>query len=103
MDGSATREIFCEKHREGIPGVTPHMLRSIEKADLFGEYELDHLLLIISALWPSEACREVMGTMAVHVMGRKREVHKSAQAKPEAPRVTDRFFPRSRPASQPSA
>ncbi len=103
IDGSATREIFCEKHHEVIPGVTPNMLRSIEKADLFGDYELDHLILVISALWPSEACREVMGGKAVHVIGRKQEAYKSVQAKPEPPRVTDRFFPRSRPASQPTA
>lgn len=101
IDGSATREIFCEKHHDVLPGVTPSMLRSIEKADLFGNYELDHLLLIISVLWPSEACREVMGTKAVHVISRKKETH--VELKPQPPRLTDRFFPRSRPASQPTA
>lgn len=70
-NGFLTREDFCVAKAAQIPGVTPEMLKSIEKGDLGGAYEFHHLMLVVGALWHSDRCRDAMGTLAGRVWARK--------------------------------
>ncbi len=84
--GAATREDLLQMKSLELDGVTPEMLRSVEKGDLFGSYKLNHLLQIVSALWDGPRCREIMGEKARQVFVRAQDARR---ADPATRRITN--------------
>ena len=73
--GCTSREEFCTKYKHVLDGITPEILRDMEKGNLLGSYDLGHMACAINLIWDTAQVRLSMLELAYKVDTRILEAH----------------------------